>query len=88
MRRSLGKVTLVLLLGALIGSVISRVIGLFLSPDSVAEKLFVQMYQPISLEATTLNLAVIQLTFGLVLQVNLMSVVGVFVAAHLLRWYR
>lgn len=88
MHRSLGKIVLVLLAGALIGSVFSKVIGLFVRPDTVAGKLFVEVYQPIGLEAITLNLVVIQVTFGLTLQVNLMSVIGVFVAAQLLRWYR
>lgn len=88
MQRSLGRVALVLLLGVLIGSVISKILGLFMRPGSVAEQLFVKMYQPIGLETVTLNLVVVQLTFGLMLQVNLMSLIGVFMAAQLLRWYR
>jgi len=87
MRRSLGKVTLVLLLGVLIGGVLSEVIGLFLREGSVAEQLFV-VYQGFSLDAMTINLLVVELTFGLKLKMNLMSVVGVFIAAQLLRWYR
>ncbi len=87
MRRSLGKVALVLLLGVLIGAVISEVIGLFLREGSVAEQLFV-LYQDFGLETMTLDLVVVQLTFGLKFHMNLMSVVGVFIAAQLLRWYR
>jgi hypothetical protein len=88
MQRSLWKFTLVILLGALVGSVVSKVIGLFVQPGTVVSKLFVEMYQPIGPEIITLNMGVIQLTFGLTLQVNLMSVIGIFIAAQLLRWYR
>jgi hypothetical protein len=84
----MGKVVLILLTGALVGSVFSKVIGLFLRPDTVASKLFVDLYQPIKLGPLPIDLFVIELTFGLTLQVNLMSVIGVFVAAQLLRWYR
>jgi hypothetical protein len=87
MRRSLGKVSLVLLLGVLIGAVISEVIGLFLREGSVAEQVFVR-YQDFGLDTGTIDLVVLKLTFGLKIHVNLMSVVGVFLAAQLLRWYR
>jgi hypothetical protein len=87
MRRSLGKVALVLLLGVVIGAVCSEVIGLFLPADSVAEQVFVRSI-PFGLETMTINLVVVQLTFGLKFHVNLMSVVGVFLASQMLRWYR
>jgi hypothetical protein len=87
MRRGLGRVALVLLLGVLIGAVISNVIGLFLREGSVAEQLFV-VGQGFGLDTMTLDLVVVQVTFGLKVHMNLMSVVGVFVAAQLLRWYR
>ncbi|GEM_PF-980619 len=87
MRQSLGRVALVLLLGVLIGAVFSEVIGLFLREGSVAEQVFVR-YQDFGLDVVTLDLVVIHFTFGLKFHVNLMSVVGVFIAAQLLRWYR
>ena len=87
MRQNLGKVALVLLLGVLIGAVFSEVIGLFLREGSVAEQVFVR-YKDFGLDAITLDLAVLELTLGLKFHVNLMSVVGVFIASQLLRWYR
>ena len=87
MRKSLGTVVLTLTLGVLIGAVVSEVIGLFLSEGSVAEQLFVR-YISFGPEVTHWNLVIIDLTFGFQIHFNLMSVIGVFVASQMLRWYR
>ena len=88
MRQSLGKVVLVLLLGALVGAVFSQVIGLFLREGSVAHQVFLEGYRDFGIPTVRLNLVVVELTFGLTFNVTLMSVVGVFVASQMLRWYR
>jgi hypothetical protein len=88
MRQSLGKVVLILLLGVLIGAVFGEVIGLFLTEGSVAHQVFVTGYQGFGLREVNLDLVVVQLKFGLTINVTLMSVVGVFLASQLLRWYR
>jgi hypothetical protein len=87
MQKSLGKIALVLLLGVLIGAVFSEVIGLFLREGSVAEQVFVN-YKEFGVPTVHLDLVVVEFTFGLTFHVNLMSVVGVFIASQLLRWYR
>ncbi len=87
MRKSLGTVTLTLILGVLVGAVISEVIGLFLTEGSVAEQLFVR-YVTFGPEVTHWNLVIIDVTFGFQLHFNLMSVIGVFTASQMLRWYR
>jgi len=87
MRKSLGTVVLTLMLGVLIGGVISEVIGLFLNSGSVAEQLFVR-YKSFGLEVVHVNLVIIELTFGFQVHFNLMSVIGVFIASQMLRWYR
>ena len=87
MRKSLGTVTLTLILGVLIGAVVSEVIGLFLTEGSVAEQLFVR-YVSFGPEVTHWNLVIIDVTFGFQLHFNLMSVIGVFTASQMLRWYR
>jgi hypothetical protein len=87
MRKSLGTVVLTLTLGVLIGAIFSEVIGLFLSEGSVAEQLFVR-YVSFGPEVTHWNLVIIDLTFGFQIHFNLMSVIGVFVASQMLRWYR
>ena len=87
MKKSLGTVVLTLMLGVLIGAIFSEVIGLFLSEGSVAEQLFVR-YISFGPEVTHWNLVIIDLTFGFEIHFNLMSLIGVFVASQLLRWYR
>jgi hypothetical protein len=87
MKKSLGTVALTLMLGVLIGAIFSEVIGLFLNEGSVAEQLFVR-YISFGPEVTHWNLVIIDLTFGFEIHFNLMSVIGVFVASQLLRWYR
>ena len=87
MRKSLGTVSLSLMLGVLIGALFSEVIGLFLNEGSVAEQLFVR-YVSFGPEVTHWNLVILDLTFGFQIHINLMSVIGVFIASQLLRWYR
>ena len=87
MRRSLGTVVLTLTLGVLIGAIVSEVIGLFLNEGSVAEQLFVR-YISFGPEVTHWNLVILDVTFGFQIHFNLMSVIGVFVASQMLRWYR
>lgn len=87
MRKSLGTVVLTLMLGVLIGAIVSEVLGLFLSKGSVAEQLFVR-YVAFGPEVTKWNLVILDVTFGFQIHFNLMSVIGVFVASQILRWYR
>lgn len=87
MRKSLGTITLTLVVGILIGAIVSEVIGLFLTEGSVAEQLFVR-YVSFGPEVTHWNLVIIDLTFGFQIHFNLMSVIGVFTASQILRWVR
>ncbi len=87
MRKSVGTVALALLLGVLIGAICSELIGLFLEEGTVAHQLFVR-YVDFGPEVTRLDLVVLELTLGLKIRFNLMSLVGVFIASQILRWYR
>ncbi len=87
MRKSLGTVILVLLLGFLIGGLFSNLIGLFLDDGSVAHKLFVN-YVDFGLEDMGVNLWVVAVVLTIKFKFNLMSAIGVFIASQLLRWYR
>ena len=78
---------LTLTLGVLIGAIVSEVIGLFLNEGSVAEQLFVR-YIEFGLDTSHWNLVILDVTFGFQFHFNLMSVIGVFVASQMLRWYR
>jgi len=87
MQKTLGTVIVTLTLGVLIGAMVSEVIGLFLNEGSVAEQLFVH-YISFGPEVTHWNLVILDVTFGFQLHFNLMSIIGVFVASQMLRWYR
>ncbi len=87
MKKSMGTVVLTLTLGVLIGATVSEVIGLFLAEGTVAEQLFVR-YISFGPDVVHLNLVIIDVTFGFQIHFNLMSVIGVFVASQMLRWYR
>lgn len=86
--RSVGFLALTFFLGILVGSVVGQALGLFVSEGSVAHDLFVRTYSPIGFAPTTLHLVVVDFTMGIVVKVNLMSVIGIFLVAQLLRWVR
>lgn len=87
MRKSMGTVVLTLILGVLIGSILSQTVGLFLDEGTVAHKLFVNevSFGP---RYNNWDLEIIEITFGFRIHFTLMSVIGVFVASQMLRWYR
>ncbi len=87
MRKSLGTIVFTFLLGMVLGAILSNVIALFLDPDSIPYQLFVKSvgFGP---EVNHWDLVVLDITFGFKVHFNLMSVVGLFVAAQILRWYR
>ncbi len=87
MRKSLGTVILTLFLGVLIGGICSELIALFLKEGSFYEQLFVK-YKSFGPEVNHWDLIILEITFGFKIHVNLMSVIGVFVASQILRWYR
>lgn len=86
--RSVGFVALAFFLGILLGSVVGQAIGLFVPEGSVAYELFVKPHATPGLGPATIHLIAFDLTLGLTLRANLMSVIGIFVVAQLLRWIR
>ena len=88
-RRGLGKLVLVILVGAVVGSAVGEVIGLALGhfmPDSMVEKFFLEAFT-YTFPPATLPLVVFSVTFGFALKVNILSVVGIGVAVYYFRWY-
>lgn len=86
-RRSVGFLALTLFLGILVGSVVGQAIGLFVPEGGVAHQLFVD-YESFGLGPASIDLVAFDLTLGFSVHVNLMSVIGVFLVAQLLRWIR
>ena len=86
-RRSVGFLALTFFVGILVGSVLGKTIGLFVPEGSVAHQLFVQ-FESFGFDPTTVRLVVFDVTLGLSVHVNLMSVIGIFLVAQILRWIR
>ena len=86
-RRSVGFLALTLFLGILVGSVVGQAIGLFVTEGGVAHQLFVN-HVPFGPDPMTFDLVALDITLGFKVHVNLMSVIGVFLVAQLLRWIR
>jgi hypothetical protein len=82
-----GFLALTLFLGILVGSVVGQAIGLMVPEGGVAHQLLVQP-QDFGIGPTTIDLVAFELTLGFSVHVNLMSVIGVFLVAQLLRWIR
>lgn len=74
-------------MGILVGSVLGQTIGLFVPEGSVAHQLFVQ-YSDFGFGPTPIDLIAFDVTVGVRVHVNLMSVIGIFLVAQILRWIR
>lgn len=75
-----------LVAGAVIGSLFAELLGLIL-PQGVVRSFFLASTN-IGVEAVTLDLAVLTVTFGFRLTINVMGVLGILFAGYYFRWYR
>lgn len=85
-KRRLGLVALIFILGVILGSVVGELIGMLLPEENVMKQLFVS---GIELEVGPFHCSLIVFSFTIAfsLKVNLVSVLGIVVAAFLLRMY-
>jgi len=83
--RKLGYLTLILLLGLILGSAVGEVLGYFL-PESPVKKVFITGFTYVFPPAT-LDLIVLSVTFGFSIKANVVSFLFVFLLAHLLKWF-
>ena len=74
----------IVILGALIGSVIGEVIAV-LAPGGYLEKVFSRGVNPGISPPAVLDLKVVSLTFGLTLKINLASLLGIVLALVIYR---
>ncbi len=84
-KRSPGILILFLVLGAIIGSALGKLIA-FIMPDGVVKQFFLRS-ATIGFDPVTVNLGFINFTFGFNFILNVIGVVGIAFAAYLLRWY-
>lgn len=75
-------VTLVLLLGSVIGTVLGQIVGLLLSPGTLRDLFFEGVSIGLK-EPLHLDLSALQLVFGLTLSVNPLTLVGLLLAVWL-----
>ena len=71
----------IVILGAILGGVLGEILGLIIK-DGTLHKILVTGLNP-SLSPTTLDLAVLQFTFGVGMKLNLLSVFGIIGAMWL-----
>ena len=82
--RGIGLILLVLLVGLTVGAFLGELVGALL-PDGFWRNLLSRGPMVGLTSPATLDLRFLSLTLGLALKINLMAVVGVVVAALLLR---
>ena len=84
-RKSLRFIVVVLILGALIGSALGEIVGLIL-PDGVVKQFFLKAVSG-GISPVTLNAVMFTITFGFSIKLNVIGIVGIAIAAYILRWY-
>jgi hypothetical protein len=67
-----------------LGAAFGQLIGWML-PDSPVKSVFLKSAE-LMIKPFVLNLVFLQITFGFTLNLNLLSIITVFVLAYLLRW--
>ena len=76
---------LAIFLGALIGGVLGEVIALVI-PSGVVHDFFLRSVI-FGFSPTTINLVLLTFTIGFTFKLNIIGVIGIFLATYILRWY-
>ncbi len=84
-RRGAGFILLVLVGGALLGSALGQLVGVLL-PQGVVRDFFIRAVTPGLTQPVTVDLLVLTLTLGFTLKLNIVALLGVVLAAYLLKW--
>jgi hypothetical protein len=83
-KKSIAYFLLVIIVGALIGTVLGEIIG-FVIPDGVVKDFFLKSAIA-SLGPGTLNIIVMTITLGFSIKLNITGVIGILLAAYAFRW--
>jgi len=75
-----------LTLGAVVGTLVGEILG-FILPEGVVKQFFL-LSKTLSVGPGTLNIIMLQLTLGLSITLNVISLIGIAIAYYLLRWWR
>jgi hypothetical protein len=89
--RKVGTLVLITLVGFIIGSYASLLIGMIPGDYVVVKEIFTFNFLPISFgypSPISVDLGAVKFQFGFETKVNVMSIIGVFVALWAYRWYK
>ncbi len=75
----------IIILGAIVGSAIGHILGLVL-PEGAVKQVFLKSIS-VGIPEFHLSLAIIGITFGLTLNINLITIIGIILMAYILRWF-
>ena len=84
-RRKTGIIVLVVVLGALVGSAFGTLLGRVL-PTSPVKSFFLYSVD-VGFRPIHIDIAVLTFDLGIMLRLNIISVVGVLLTAYILRWF-
>jgi hypothetical protein len=84
-KKSIGRVVLVITLGAVIGTLLGELIALIL-PSGVVEDFFLKSAF-FAVGPATLDVKLFSITLGFTITLNIVGLFGVGVAIYMLRWY-
>jgi len=85
-KRSLGFIFIILIFGAIVGTLFGNVLALLL-PEGVVKQFFLQSVSW-GISPVTLDFIVGTVTFGLRVKFNIISVLGLAAAYYFLRYFR
>ena len=83
-KKSAAFIILIIVIGAMIGTALGEVIGI-LVPEGVVKDFFLESVSA-SIGPGTLDIILLTLTLGFSFKINVMGVIGILIAAYVLRW--
>lgn len=83
-RKSFWYYFLILFLGAFIGTLLGELIG-FILPQGVVKQFFLK-FAPINVGPFDVNFVLIKITLGFFVKLNVVGLLGILIAAYILRW--
>ncbi|TFH03031.1 MAG: DUF4321 domain-containing protein [Calditrichales bacterium] len=83
-KKSIAFVIFIIVIGALIGTALGEVIGIII-PSGVVQDFFLKSASA-SIGPATLDIILLTLTIGFSFKLNITGVLGIIIAAYVLRW--
>lgn len=80
--KSLIKSLIIVIIGALLGTMVGELLGAYL-PEGGVKNFFLKSIT-FGLEPATVNLHILTFTFGLILKINVLTVLGIIAAGFIL----